>query len=422
MSWVYELDMLIYSLSLYPVIFLSVLFYLLVFSNLLISPKRKRNNLKNDGFYPFVTIQIPVYNDPIVRRCIESCLRLDYPKDRYEIVVADDSDHEETRRIVDSFKGKVKVVRRRERKGFKAGALNNALKHSKGEIIVIFDADFRVPRSLLKRIVLPFKDKRVAAVQGKQKFMNVHQNYVSKFAGILQYIYYNVWVPLQDFLGITFCGGTVLAIRKDVLLKLGKWNEKSLTEDADLTIKILKNGDKILYLEEVHATGEVPYRLRHFLRQQARWAYGLTRVFIENAKDILFNRRFTFMQKLLLSFTTLGHGFAPIIVIMFVTGQLGWFLGTPKPFEFGDFVRFMKVMMLTSGFLALSVYALRKEKLLHLVPDALILAFTLGIVNAANSSVAFFKALLGTKEGWRRTPKFGNLLVLRRFFGIKHFE
>lgn len=363
-----------------------------------------------------MTIQLPVYNDPVIERCIKSCLKLDYPKDKLQIIVADDSSDETTRKIIDKFKGRVEIVRRNNRRGFKAGALNNALKFTKGDIIVLFDSDWVPPKNFLKKIIIPFlKDEKIAVVQGKMKYINPCTNIITKFATTLMSLFYNVWVPVQNVVGCPFLGGTSGAIRKDVLIKVGKWNEKSLTEDADLSIRILKAGYKIVYMENIKAAGELPYTLYSFLKQQARWAYGQTRVFIEFWKDILFHERFNILQRIILFFTTFGYACAPFVAVMAITGQLGWVLGTPKPFEFSDFVKFLTVFTLTSGFLAASTYSLRKEKLVKEMPNVIFAVLTLGIVLAISNSIAFIRALLGLKTPFFRTPKWGSIRILELF-------
>lgn len=411
MASIYEINLLIYNLSLLPIIFLSTVLY---FFALLSIAKNKEKFPKNKNFYPFVTIQIPVYNDPVIKRCIESCLKLDYPN--YEILVLDDSTDDKTRKIIDKFSGKVKIVRRNNRKGFKAGALNAALPFSKGEIIVIFDSDWIVPKNFLKKIVAPFKNKKIAAVQAKQKFMGWKRNFISFWAALLQTTYYNIWLPLMDKVNATFCGGTLVAIRKKALLEIGGWNEKSLTEDADLTIKLLNLGYRIVYLEELYGRGEVPYKLKYFFSQYRRWSYGLTRSFIENWKTIIFGN-LKLSQKFMISFVTLGHSFAIFVTIAFITGQVGWFIGPKQPLLLKDVIKFLLIFALTSGFLSTCFVTLYQEKKLSYLPKAILISLILGVPTAINNSIGFLKALFNAEKTWVRTPKIGNLITLRKVFG-----
>src|SRR5438309_236275 len=157
---IYLIDLLIYQTFLIPVIFFSIVCFAAAVSTVLTkSLSRKFLRIKNSNF-PKVTVQIPVYNEAVALRCIEKCMNFDYPKDKFEIVVADDSDENKNQDMIDEFiencPDNVKLVRRKTRKGFKAGALNNALKYSSGDYIVIFDSDFTPKRNFLKKIIIPF--------------------------------------------------------------------------------------------------------------------------------------------------------------------------------------------------------------------------------------------------------------------------
>ncbi len=404
------IDILIYNISLIPVIFFSLVLYLMTLSNLKIKCPRIRGIR---GKLPFITIQLPVYNDPVIGRCIEACLKLDYPKNKMEIIVADDSTDKKTREIVNTYNGRVKIIRRRHRKGFKAGALNNALKYSKGDIVVVFDSDWVPPKNFLKRIVKIFNvDKKIAAVQGRIKVLNPDVNLVTRFASALLITYHRIWMPVQNHFKVAYLCGTAMAIRKDALLKVGGWNEKSLTEDADLTIKFYKNGYKIIYLEDLKVGGEVPYTFWSFIKQQMRWAYGQTRTFLDHWKDILFSKVFNFKQKFIIFLTSFGHFVTPFVVLMAISGQLGWVIGTPKPFSIMDFIKFVAIFVATSGFLISAGYAMKKENYLYAWKEVSFAALTLGIALAFFNTIAFLRALFNRPMIWFRTPKWGSLKIL----------
>jgi cellulose synthase/poly-beta-1,6-N-acetylglucosamine synthase-like glycosyltransferase len=134
-----------------PVLFFSIIFYLLAIASIFIKPARRKNKKVEE--WPFVTIQIPTFNEPVAIRCAEKCLEMDYPEDRFEIIIGDDSNDPKVSKLIDDFAKKhkkVKVVRRGTNFGFKAGNLNNMLKYSKGDIIVVFDSDFIPKKDFLK--------------------------------------------------------------------------------------------------------------------------------------------------------------------------------------------------------------------------------------------------------------------------------
>ena len=415
---IHSISLMLYKIFLLPVIFFSCIYFIVAISTIILKTERKKFFKPRNKPWPFVSVQIPVYNDPVAARCIEKCLKFDYPKDKFEIIVADDSTDKLTRKILDRYAKykNVKIVRRNTRKGFKAGALNNALKYSKGEIIVVFDSDFIPPKNFLKRIVLPFfSDEKISIVQSKMGFLNENQNIVTKFASSLLSIYYNCWINLKNnFKTVFFCGSGG-AIRKDVLINAGGWNEESVTEDADLSIKSLEAGYKHVYLPDLKASGEVPFTLKSFLRQQMRWAYGVTHVFKTYWRKILFSPNFNFMQRIVITLITLGWIISPFVLLTTIFGQIAWITGRPKPIEISDLIKFFTYFSLTSGFLFLAFVGLRREgktsRILSLFPASL----TIGICLSFVGTIAFFKAILGFKQHWFRTPKFGSISVILNF-------
>jgi len=381
--------------------------------------KDKKLKFKNPLKWPFVTIQIPVFNDPVAARCIDRCLNFDYPKDRYEILVADDSTDEKTKKILDRYKGKVKIIRRNNRKGYKSGALNNLLGFTRGEIVVVFDSDFTPGKDFLKRIVKPFSsDEKIAIVQSRMGYINPNVNLVSKFASFLMMVYHNCWMPLNNRIGTVFFCGTGGAIRKNVLIKTGRWNENNLTEDAEISVKILGSGYRAVYLHDLISPGELPFTLSSLLKQQMRWVYGQTRIFIENWKEIWFGKVFNFVQKVVLTFLTIGHVSAPFVLLMAITGQLGWIVGTgPGNFKLtpADIIRFFTILILTSGFLAIGNYAIKQERKKFKMRSFIAGALTIGVILAFTTTIAMSQAILNRKMSWFRTPKWGSISILKFF-------
>jgi len=420
----YLINLAIYQALLLPIIFFSILYYVLGFTTLFISMPRYRFPKIRDEDLPSVTVQIPVYNDPVAIRCVKKCLQFNYPKNKYDIIMADDSTDEITKNIIDDFAGRhasVRVVRRGGRKGYKPGALNYILPQTKGDIICLFDSDFVPKKNFLRKLVAPFvQDENVAVVQSRMSFTNYNTNIISKFAGTLLIMYHNCIMPIGSKLNAIFFCGTGGAIRKDILLKAGGWNDKSITEDADLSVVLLEKGYKHVYMHNLTCAGEVPFTLKSFLVQQTRWAYGMTRIFVERWKTIFFSKNFTLSQKGMITYITTGYVVAPIVVLVAITGQLGWILTPPKPFLISDILNFMLMFAYTSGFIFLGVIGIKRDGKIGDFFKLLLAAFTIGIVLAFTNMIAFFKAVLGMKSGWIRTPKMANLSILqffRKLFG-----
>jgi len=405
----YDLSLWIYNLALVPIVFFSILFMLLTFMNFL--EKKEKKPYRKLAEVPFVTVQIPTYNDPVSERCVKKCLEFDYPKDKYEIIIADDSTNQETRQKLGAFAKKyprlVKYTHRDSRDNFKPGALNNALKYTKGEIIVLFDADWIPGRCFLKKIIAPFADEKVAIVQSRQGFYNQNTNIVTRFASYLLMVHHTIVLPLSNRINCVFFCGTAGAVRKSALLKVGGWNVNSITEDSDLTVNLLVQGYKSVYLD-FETPSEVPNTIEGFIKQQMRWCYGNMRVFIENASRIFGKRGLSLKQRLMILYITLGNLIAPIVVVMTFFGFAGWFLGDLKMFTFKDFANLLFTFTLTSGFLLMGLFVLYKRKQLKSFPYLIASTMSIGIVLSAANTVAIVRAMLNKKLGWFCTPKVAN--------------
>ena len=412
-----SMSILVYETALLPVVFFSVACYMVAIYDLF--SKKNYKKYPNPPYWPFVTIQIPVYNDPVAIRCMKSCLKFDYPKDKFEIIVADDST-DGTKRIIDDFMKKrpekIRVFRRNTRQGFKSGALNNVLKYSNGDFIVIFDSDFVPPKNFLKKIVNPFfQDEKIAIVQSRMGYINHNQNFITKLASTLLMVYHNFYCPMSSKMGISFFCGTHGAIRKDVLIETGGWNEKNLTEDAELSIKIFKKGYKSLYLPNLKVKGELPFTFEAFIRQQMRWTYGMTRTFIDNAKSIWFGDHFSLSQKALMTYLTFGGIIFPFVAIMTFAGILGMITGIPHPLTVQDLLSTIKNFTITSGFFIVAFIALKKENKLNMYKSSLFSTLTIGIVVSFFNAIALLRAIFNQPMVWYRTPKFGSIKIIELF-------
>jgi len=409
---VHQTSFYLYNFFLPPVIFFSIFFYLLAISGILFKVKKKRFN-NNNVKWPSVTIQIPTYNEPVAMRCAKHCLNFEYPKDKLEIIIGDDSTNHHVSNLIDEFakkhKDKIKVTRRGSNVGFKAGNLNHMLKYSNGEIILIFDSDYMPSKNFLKNIVRPFiLDKKIGCVQSGWRYSNINQNKVSRFASGLLMVYQRLIAPINEKLGVSLLFGSGQAVRKDLILSLGGWEEGSLTEDVEFSVRILKYGYKTVYLDNLKVSGEVPYTIKGVSIQQKRWAYGNFRAFLKHANSILFGE-FSFMQKIMLVFTLLGYLSSFFFIPYFVSSMLFFFSTPPAPINWYKFTtETLKFFIATSGFMVAITIALSREKKLNLIPSVLTSSMTVGVITAANVFVGFIKAITGKKMEWNMIKKKGN--------------
>lgn len=406
----YDMTLFIYNLSLLPIIFFSVFFLGLSLINIFVDNKKKPKYKKLNKL-PFVSVQLPTFNDPISERCIKKCMEFDYPKDKYEIIIVDDSTNIQTQNLLKKFaeenSGFIKYIHRDNREGFKPGALKNAMKITKGEIIVVFDADWIPAKDFLKKIVIPFSDPKVAIVQTRQGFYNKNTNLITRFAAYLLMIYHTIIMPINNKINCVFFCGTAGALRRSAFEQVGGWNLNSITEDSDLSVNLLLKGYKTTYLD-FETPSEVPDTFEGFIKQQMRWCYGNARVFFDNAFKILFKKGLSIKQRTMVLFITLGNMSAPFVVIMTIFGFSGWFLGEPTLFKWQDLVNLFTRLLFTAGFLIMGFVALLKQNKLNEFGHLVISALSVGIILAVANTIAFLKAALNKPLHWYCTPKVDN--------------
>ena len=389
----------IYLLSFIPSIGLSFFYYFLAVSLALNPLKKKVKELKS---YPTVTIQIPVYNDEIISRSVSACLEMDYPKDKYEILIADDSTDKRVVEAVDRFKDnpQVKIVRRKNREGFKAGALNNAMNYSNGEYIVIFDSDFIPPRDFLKRAISHFDDPNVGAVQGRWRFFNIDENIISTFASLSVLSYQYLVYPAKDMVGTPLLSGSAVVIKRDVMEKVGGWTPDLKAEDMDLGLRIISNGYKLVFDPDLAAHCQAPFTLSSLVKQQMRWTYGGLEAFSKRAKDLKSTDKLSKFQKMFLAFiVSLNFNYALILFQLLV----GVSLGILDILPFGQM--WWLVPVLGGGYFAGITYALTNEGYKRLTPKGILATLLVGTVISAANTYAILRFISGKQLPWYVTKK-----------------
>ncbi len=237
--------------------------------------------------WPRVSVQLPVYNERhVVERLIDAVAGMDYPADRLQIQVLDDST-DATSTLVDQrarlWQGRgvdVQAVRRKGREGYKAGALAHALPLATGELIAIFDADFLPPADFLKRAVGPFsalENGRVAFVQGRWEHLNRDYSILTNSQALALDGHFGVEQPARCASGLAFGFNGSAGVWRRIAIEdpaVGGWQTDTLCEDLDLAYRAQMAGWSALYLADLTAPAEVPPQLMAFKRQQARWACG----------------------------------------------------------------------------------------------------------------------------------------------------
>ena len=232
--------------------------------------------------WPVVTVQLPLYNEMYVaQRLIEAVCRLDYPRDRLEIQVLDDSTDETTAivaRVVEEQRRlgiDIHHLHRTDRRGFKAGALEAGLERARGELIAIFDADFVPQPEFLRQAVPHFADPGLGMVQGSWAHINRAYSLLTRAQAILLDGHFLIEHTARNRGGCFFnFNGTAGVWRREAILLPGGWQHDTLTEDLDLSYRAQLAGWKFLYLPDLAVPSELPVDINGFKGQQYRWTKG----------------------------------------------------------------------------------------------------------------------------------------------------
>lgn len=231
---------------------------------------------------PRVTIQLPMYNEKAVaRRIIESTCRIEYPRDRLQIQVLDDSTDETAeiaRRTVDNMRATghpIEFIHRDNRAGFKAGALAEGSRTATGEFLLIFDADFIPPPSILHDAIHYFADPTIGMVQARWEHLNRDHSLLTKTQAILLDGHFVIEHTARNRSGrfMSF-NGTAGMWRRTCIEDAGGWHHDTLTEDLDLSYRAQLKGWKFVFLPEITSPAELPPEMNAFKSQQHRWAKG----------------------------------------------------------------------------------------------------------------------------------------------------
>ena len=404
------------------------LFYVLLFITVLISfiyifmsvsslfSKRKTSEEKFlPEEAPTVTVQIPTYNEIVALRCAQKCLDFDYPAEKFDIIIGDDSNNPEISKRIDEFSAtnpKVSVSRRGSNIGYKSGNLNYMLSQSKGDIIVVFDSDFMPKMDFLKRLVTPFiYDKELSGTQARWKFIDRNKNMVSLLGSTIVTVFHQICLPfISRKANISFLCGSAEAVRKKDLIEFGGWSTGSLTEDIEFSLKLIKKGKRIRYLDSLSCFGEVPYTAEDLNRQQMRWAYGVIHAFKSHFRELYSSNLTTFREKMLTSFFCSGYLLSFLLLLLFISGTLSFITHPPGPLNLVLFLSKMSInIILTSGVIVASIFALYKSKNMKKVVSMLVSSFSFGLLVTYYVNIGIFKAFMNRPMQWFMLNKAGNL-------------
>ena len=358
--------------------------------------------------WPHVTVQLPIYNERhTVQRLLNSVGGLDYPHDRLEIQVLDDST-DETSELVAQALDRLREqgidalhVTRSDRTGYKAGALAAGLVRAKGTLIAIFDADFCPEPDFLRRVVPRFAAPNIGCIQTRWGHINRDYSLLTRIQalGVDGHFLVEQTARSRAGLFINF-NGTAGVWRRTCIDAAGGWSGDTLTEDLDLSYRAQLCGWRILYLPDVVVPAELPAQISALRRQQARWAQGSTQTAMKMIGPLL---RSSQPWKVKTEGVVHLTGYAVHPLMLFVV-----LLTLPMSFSH-SWVLAAAPWLMFAGLGPPLLYAVAQGRAgerdlsrLRVLP----LLLLLGIGLALSDSWAVLKAILKIPQGFRRTPKF----------------
>jgi cellulose synthase/poly-beta-1,6-N-acetylglucosamine synthase-like glycosyltransferase len=425
-------------LGIYGLCLILIFYYSVVQVSLAVSYVRNRKKIKleptpnfDPATAPKVTVQLPMFNELYVaERIIETCAAFDYPSDKLQIQVLDDST-DETKEIIANkvaeiaAKGiNIQHIHRVDRTGYKAGALDAAMDQVEGEFIAIFDADFVPDSNFLKRTMPYFKDG-IGVVQTRWGHLNKSYSLLTELQAFGLNGHFAIEQGGRNANGhfINF-NGTAGIWRKACIIDAGGWEHDTITEDLDLSYRAQMKGWKFKYLEDVESPAELPITMSALKSQQHRWMKGGAECFIKMWKRLLTYPGVKFSDRV--------HGMAhlfnsSVFVFILILSLLSLPVLHIKD-SFSDLniiIQFGAFFILSTVFLAFYYWNSYRDKTGSTFSD--IFRFigrffqflTVSMALALSNAVAVIEGYLGIKSSFVRTPKF-NVAKKDEFKGNKY--
>ena len=373
-----------------------------------------------EGELPFVTIQLPIYNEQfVVDRLIDACCHIEYPRDRFEIQVLDDST-DETQQVAAEVVARyatgtrhlgpqpIYYVHRTNRHGYKAGALEAGLQTARGELVAIFDADFVPAPDWLMKVVHHFAEPGVGMVQTRWTHLNRNYSFLTQVEAILLDGHFVLEHGGRSRAGVFFnFNGTAGMWRRRAIEEAGGWQHDTLTEDTDLSYRAQLKGWKFKYLQDVECPAELPIEMTAFKTQQARWAKGL----IQTGKKILplvLKSDAPFHVKLEAWYHLTANISYPLMIVLSTLLMPAMIIRSwqgPVQMLLIDLPLFLASTASVSTFYLTSQRELFPRtwyKTIIYLPFLMAMGTGLAITNTK----AVFEALFGIKSAFARTPKY----------------
>ncbi|SHE68463.1 Glycosyltransferase, catalytic subunit of cellulose synthase and poly-beta-1,6-N-acetylglucosamine synthase [Arenibacter palladensis] len=416
-----------FIIAIYSISLLLIFFYSLAQLNLLVNylGYKRRNkeapkyNLLDPKEIPFVTIQLPIYNEEyVVERLLDNISKIEYPMSKLEIQVLDDSTDDSVLETAKRIKAlqetglDIQHIRRTNRQGYKAGALKEGLDIAKGEFIAIFDADFLPSSDWLKKTVIYFKDQEIGVVQTRWGHINREYSTLTRIQAFALDAHFTLEQVGRNAKGhfINF-NGTAGIWRKECILDAGNWEGDTLTEDLDLSYRAQLKNWKFKYLEDVETPAELPVVISAARSQQFRWNKGGAENFrktvwsVISAKNISFKTKFHGVMHLLNSSMFLCVFLVallsiPMMYIKNTFDHLGWIFEATKFFILSTVILFV-----CYWFTYKSIQGSSFDNFVDYI-RIFFTFFSVALGFSLHNSIAVLEGHMGKRSEFVRTPKF----------------
>ena len=388
-------------------------FYYLAF----LSNKRKDVLKTIDNGTPSITLQLPIYNEKYVaKRLVDAVCKLDYPIEKMRIMVLDDSDDDTVDLLhstVDSYKKdgfNIEHVRRGTRKGYKAGALKYAMQTTDTDLVAIFDADFIPPTWFLKKAIPHFSQNNIGLVQCRWGHVNENYSAITQAQALSLDFHFLIEQKAKSnsHLFMNF-NGTAGIWKRECIEDAGGWHTATLVEDLDLSYRAQMKGWKCVFLPDVVVDAELPVQMNAAKRQQFRWAKGSIQCAIKLLSDIVVKRTVSVEAKIQAFIQLTRHIVYPLMLIQFL--MLPILLSSNVNLYVVSFLPAITIATyLAMGpgayiMIIQSMYNKSWKSKAKILPALLV--YNAGM--SVNNTVAVFDAVLGKKNEFLRTPKYGVL-------------
>lgn len=414
-------------ITIYTVSLLLILMYALAQLNLLFNYLRARKkedtsekfNFSNSEEIPFVTIQLPVYNELyVMKRLLKNIAKIKYPLDKLEIQVLDDSTDESietTAKYIKEVQEKgidIQHIRRDNRKGFKAGALKEGLKTSKGEFVAIFDADFLPQSDWLLQTVPYFKNPEIGVVQTRWGHINREYSTLTKIQAFALDAHFTLEQVGRNSQGhfINF-NGTAGLWRKECIYDAGNWEGDTLTEDLDLSYRAQLKNWKFKYLEHVETPAELPVIISAARSQQFRWNKGGAENFQKMSKRVLKSKNVTAKTKIHSLLHLLNSSMFTCIFLVAILSIPMLYINNEyahlKPYfiVMSFFVLSSFIFFVCYWYMYKNIYGGGFKNFLRYIP-AFFTFFSIAMGFSLHNTIAVLEGHIGKKSEFVRTPKF----------------